>query len=47
MRFATGMPGINLSPPVAQPWEAAMGPSDFQAVARTADELGFDAISIP
>ena len=47
MRFATGLPGVNLYPPIAQPWEAAMGPDDFQLVARTADDLGFDCISIP
>lgn len=47
MRFATGLPGVNLYPPTAQPWEAAMGAEDFQRIARTADELGFDSISIP
>ena len=47
MRFATGLPGVNLYPPIAQPWEAAMGPGDFQLVARTAEEVGFDCISIP
>ena len=47
MRFATGLPGVNLYPPVAQPWESAMGAEDFQLVARTADEAGFDCISIP
>lgn len=47
MRFATGLPGVNLYPPIAQPWEATMGPEDFQLVARTADEVGFDCISIP
>jgi len=47
MRFATGLPGVNLYPPTTQPWEREMGTADFQLVARTADELGFDAISIP
>jgi len=47
VRFATGLPGVNLYPPVAQPWESAMGAEDFQLVARTADEAGFDCISVP
>lgn len=47
MRFATGLPGVNLYPPIAQPWEEAMGAEDFQLVARTADQVGFDCISIP
>jgi probable F420-dependent oxidoreductase len=34
-------------PPITRDWEAAMGPEDFQLVARTADELGFDAIVVP
>jgi probable F420-dependent oxidoreductase len=47
MRFATGLPGVNLYPPVTQDWERQMGPGDFQLVARTADDLGFDCISVP
>lgn len=47
MRFATGLPGVNLYPPVTQDWERAMEPADFQLVARTADEVGFDSISLP
>lgn len=46
MRFATGLPGVNLYPPVTQDWERAMRPEDFQLVARTADEIGFDCISV-
>lgn len=47
MRFATGLPGVNLYPPTSQPWESTMSTDDFQLVARTADDLGFDAISVP
>lgn len=47
MRFSTGLPGVMRYPPVARDWEASMGPEDFQLVARTADELGFDAIAVP
>src|SRR3546814_14000341 len=45
--FGTGLPGLNLYPPVAQPWESTMRTTDFQAIARAADDLGFDSISIP
>src|SRR3546814_160901 len=45
--FGTGLPGVNLYPPVAQPWESTMSTTDFQAIARAADDLGFDSISIP
>jgi probable F420-dependent oxidoreductase len=47
MRFATGLPGVMLYPPVAQDWERQMRPEHFQLVAHTADELGFDSIAIP
>lgn len=46
MRFFTGLPGLNLYPPVTQAWETTMGVEDYQRVARTADELGFDSIAI-
>jgi probable F420-dependent oxidoreductase len=41
------MPGVNLYPPVAQPWESTMSAEQFQLVARTAEDVGFDAIAIP
>jgi probable F420-dependent oxidoreductase len=47
VKFSTGLPGVMRYPPVAQDWEAAMRPEDFQLVARTADELGFDSIAVP
>ncbi len=34
-------------PPVTQDWERQMQPADYQLVARTADDLGFDAIAVP
>ena len=46
MRFATGLPGLTRYPPITKPWEASLRPEDFQLVARTADELGFDSIAI-
>src|SRR5579863_2128560 len=47
MKFSTGLPGVCLYPPITRDWEAAMRPEDFQRVARTADELGFDSIAVP
>ena len=47
MKFATTLPGVMQYPPVTQDWERQMTPSDYQLVARTADELGFDAIAVP
>jgi len=47
MRFSTSVPGVFRYPPVSAAWESAMGPADFQLVARTVDELGFDSIAVP
>jgi probable F420-dependent oxidoreductase len=47
MKFSTSLPGVCLYPPITQGWEASMGAQDFQRVARTADELGFDSIAVP
>ena len=47
MKFSTGLPGLNRYPPISCDWETSLGAQDFQRVARTADELGFDSIAIP
>lgn len=47
MKFSTGLPGLTRYPPITSEWEAAMRPEDYQLVARTADELGFDSIAAP
>ena len=47
MRFSTGLPGINLYPPITNDWERSMQPGDYQLVARTADDLGFHSLAIP
>jgi len=47
VKFSTGLPGINLYPPITNDWERSMRPGDFQLVARTADELGFHSLAIP
>ena len=46
MKFSTGLPGLNRYPPISCEWEASLGAQDFQRVARTADELGFDSIAV-
>ena len=51
MRFSTGLPGLDRYPPSryagdTEPWQARLTTADFQRIARTADELGFDSISV-
>jgi probable F420-dependent oxidoreductase len=46
MKFSTGLPGLNRYPPISCDWETSLGAQDFQRVARTADELGFDSIAV-
>jgi len=52
VKFSTGFPGQMRYPPHLFPrggnhWEERLTASDFQRIARTADELGYDAISVP
>jgi probable F420-dependent oxidoreductase len=52
VRFSTGLPGLMRYPPDQFPpgggnWQEALTAADFQRVARAADDLGFDAISVP
>jgi probable F420-dependent oxidoreductase len=48
MRFLTDLPGLSRYPPgFDPPWARALTTTDFQRIARTADDLGYDAISIP
>ena len=48
MQFLTDLPGLSRYPPgFDPPWAAKLTTADFQEIARTADELGYDAISIP
>jgi probable F420-dependent oxidoreductase len=51
VKFVTHMPGLMRYPPSEFPpgsdrWQARMTCADFQRVARTADELGFDALTL-
>jgi probable F420-dependent oxidoreductase len=52
VRFSTGFPGLmryppDRFPPGADRWESRLTAADFQRIARTADDLGYDAISVP
>jgi probable F420-dependent oxidoreductase len=51
VRFVTQMPGLMRYPPSQFPpgtdrWQARMTCADFQRVARAADDLGFDALTV-
>jgi probable F420-dependent oxidoreductase len=48
VQFSTGLPGLMRYPPGFTPeWETRLTATDFQRIARTADELGYDAVQIP
>jgi probable F420-dependent oxidoreductase len=47
VKFSTGLPGLTRYPPIIRAWETTMRAEDFQHIARTVDELGFDSIAIP
>ena len=49
MKFSASLPGLMRYPPLmsASAWETSMGAADFQLVARTIEQLGFDSIAIP
>jgi probable F420-dependent oxidoreductase len=52
VKFLTGLPGLDRYPPGSFPpgshhWRAGLTCEEFQRIARTADELGFDAMAIP
>ena len=46
MKFGLGFPCLNLYPPTLQPWEASATSADLVAIARRADEAGFDYLSV-
>jgi probable F420-dependent oxidoreductase len=50
MKFQTGLPGLNRYPPESfraggAHWQARLTPDDFQKIARSAEDLGYDAIT--
>ena len=47
MKFGVTIPGLFLYPVIAQPWEAALSGEEILRIARSAEELGFDWISVP
>ncbi|MFQ5471432.1 MAG: TIGR03619 family F420-dependent LLM class oxidoreductase [Dehalococcoidia bacterium] len=47
MKFGVAAPGMILYPPVASDWERDIDPADILKVARKADELGFEWLTIP
>ena len=46
MKFGFGLPAMILYPPVMSPWEKDAKPQDVVRLAQTADELGFDYITV-
>jgi probable F420-dependent oxidoreductase len=46
MKFALGMPGLILYPPIASPWESEAGSGEILRVAKTADQAGWDWLTI-
>ena len=47
MKFTTTVPGLSRYPPIEPPWSSSLSSADLQLVARTADELGYDALLVP
>ena len=46
MKFALGMPGLILYPPIASPWESEANSDDILRVARKADQVGWDWLTL-
>ncbi len=46
MKFALGMPGLILYPPIVSPWESKASPGDILQVAKTADRAGWDWLTL-
>jgi probable F420-dependent oxidoreductase len=46
MKFALGMPGLILYPPIVSPWEPEAGSAEILTVARKADQLGWDWLTL-
>jgi probable F420-dependent oxidoreductase len=46
MKFALGMPGLILYPPIVSPWEFETSAADVLRVAQTADRAGWDWLTI-
>ena len=46
MEFGLGFPCMNLYPPTLQPWEAKATSAELVAIARKAEAVGFDYLSV-
>lgn len=46
MKFAMGMPGLILYPPIMSPWEASVSGPEIVRIARKAEETGWDWLTI-
>jgi len=46
MKFALGMPGLILYPPIVSPWESEASSGDILQVAKTADRAGWDWLTL-
>ena len=51
VKFSINMPGLIRFPPAlfavpSENWETTMGVAEYQRVARTAERLGFDALTV-
>ena len=46
MKFALGMPGLILYPPIVSPWESEASSGEILRVARTADRVGWDWLTL-
>jgi probable F420-dependent oxidoreductase len=46
MKFALGMPGLILYPPIVSPWEPEASSGEILRVAKTADQAGWDWLTI-
>jgi probable F420-dependent oxidoreductase len=47
MKFAFGLPGLILYPAIVSPWERAASGRDILEIARKAEAVGFDWLTIP
>jgi probable F420-dependent oxidoreductase len=47
MKFGLGMPALILYPPVMSRWEPEATPEEILSIARKADDLGYDCLTIP
>ena len=46
MKFALGMPGLILYPPIVSPWESDASPGEILQVAKAADRAGWDWLTL-